>query len=205
MMTSPHEPATGGHRRSHACSHLSATEQVACVRAVERGELAALGRLYALFAPGLTRSAHEVLDEPSDAPDLVHDVFLRLCDRADQFDPDRGSVWRWLNAITRHACLDHNRRGRVLSRVRHRMRAGGPTMTEEPLDELALLTLRRRLSSLPPEHRRTVEAAFWEDASYVDIAARERVPLNTVKSRGARAMHALRSDFGAVESRASST
>ncbi len=195
--SSPPGAAPAGAKESrranrHRCSRLSTEEQVACVRAAARGELAALGLLYDLFLPGLMKSAEALLDEPADAADIVQEVFLRLCDHADQYDPSRGSVWLWLATITRHACFDRNRAGRVRLRARRSLRAGSEALTDDVPDVLALLTLQRRLSSLKPTFRRTLYLMFWEDVSYGAIAARERVSVNTVKARGARAMDALK-------------
>ena len=52
--------------------------------------------------------------------------------------------------------------------------------------------IRRALSSLPEAQRQTLEVAFFEGLSYPEIAARENVPLGTIKSRAARALAALR-------------
>ena len=52
--------------------------------------------------------------------------------------------------------------------------------------------IRRALSTLPEAQRQTLEVAFFEGLSYPEIAARENVPLGTIKSRAARALAALR-------------
>jgi RNA polymerase sigma-70 factor (ECF subfamily) len=52
--------------------------------------------------------------------------------------------------------------------------------------------IRRALTSLPEAQRQTLEVAFFEGLSYPEIAARENVPLGTIKSRAARALAALR-------------
>ena len=52
--------------------------------------------------------------------------------------------------------------------------------------------IRRALASLPEAQRQTLEVAFFEGLSYPEIAARENVPLGTIKSRAARALAALR-------------
>ena len=52
--------------------------------------------------------------------------------------------------------------------------------------------IRRALQTLPEAQRLTLEVAFFEGLSYPEIAARENVPLGTIKSRAARALSALR-------------
>jgi RNA polymerase sigma-70 factor (ECF subfamily) len=52
--------------------------------------------------------------------------------------------------------------------------------------------IRRALAMLPEAQRQTLEVAFFEGLSYPEIAARENVPLGTIKSRAARALAALR-------------
>jgi RNA polymerase sigma-70 factor (ECF subfamily) len=52
--------------------------------------------------------------------------------------------------------------------------------------------VRRALASLPEVQRTTLEIAFFEGLTYPEIAAREGVPLGTIKSRAARALAALR-------------
>ena len=47
------------------------------------------------------------------------------------------------------------------------------------------------LASLPEAQRQTLEIAFFEGLTYPEIAARENVPLGTIKSRAARALAAL--------------
>ncbi|MFH1681587.1 MAG: RNA polymerase sigma factor [Candidatus Eisenbacteria bacterium] len=46
-----------------------------------------------------------------DPEDLVHDVFLRLVQRASSFDPARASFKTWLFRIARNQCIDLVRRG----------------------------------------------------------------------------------------------
>jgi RNA polymerase sigma-70 factor (ECF subfamily) len=52
--------------------------------------------------------------------------------------------------------------------------------------------IRRALGALPEAQRQTLEVAFFEGLSYPEIAARENVPLGTIKSRAARALASLR-------------
>jgi RNA polymerase sigma-70 factor (ECF subfamily) len=59
-------------------------------------------------------------------------------------------------------------------------------------DAIERARVRRALASLPDAQRVTLEIAFFEGLTYSEIAARENVPLGTIKSRAARAIVSLR-------------
>ena len=61
-------------------------------------------------------------------------------------------------------------------------------MTQPPISRFPVPAL----DSLPEAQRQTLEVAFFEGLSYPEIAARENVPLGTIKSRAARALASLR-------------
>ena len=63
---------------------------------------------------------------------------------------------------------------------------------DEDLAKAERAKVRRALSSLPEAQRVTLEVAFFEGLSYPEIAARDNVPLGTIKSRAARAIASLR-------------
>src|SRR5689334_5921864 len=66
------------------------------VREIRLGDRDALGRLYDRHAVSLERHARTWCN-PSDAQDVVHDTFVALVARADQYDPSRGEVVAWLH------------------------------------------------------------------------------------------------------------
>ena len=72
----------------------------------------------------------------------------------------------------------------------------GPGVPRDPEGSLSALRegerVRKALDTLPSVQRLTLEVAFFEGLSYPEIAAREGIPLGTVKSRAARALHALK-------------
>jgi RNA polymerase sigma-70 factor (ECF subfamily) len=57
--------------------------------------------------------------------------------------------------------------------------------------------IERRLQSLTGTHRRAIRSAFFGGMTYPEIAARNNVPLGTVKSWVRRGLIALRDDFHA--------
>lgn len=161
------------------------------------GDEAALAELYDRHAPFVFGVALKIVKNEVEAEDVVHDAFVAIATRADQFRPERGSVAAWLVTAVRNLALDRSRR-----RAR-RAQITDDELSHEPVDpvpdpeSIAWIERRRAavlaaLALVSDAQRRTLETAFFEGLSYPEIAEREGVPLGTVKSRAARALAALR-------------
>ncbi len=167
------------------------------LRRIGEGDLASVGALYDRYAATLLPLALRILRDRTDAEDVVHDAFVAVADRAGQYTPDRGSVIAWLVTLVRNLSIDRTRRrdrrgaiDREIVTNEPSPPAPGPEALTADAQERAKIT--RALRSLPDIQRRTLEIAFYEGLSYPEIAAREGVPLGTIKSRAARALMALR-------------
>lgn len=161
------------------------------------GDEAALAELYDRHAPFVFGVALKIVKNEVEAEDVVHDAFVAIATRADQFRPERGSVAAWLVTAVRNLAVDRSRR-----RAR-RAQITDDELSHEPVDpvpdpeSIAWIERRRAavlaaLALVSDAQRRTLETAFFEGLSYPEIAEREGVPLGTVKSRAARALAALR-------------
>jgi RNA polymerase sigma-70 factor, ECF subfamily len=180
-------------------------EDARAMRLICAGDEAALSTLYDRYAPVAMGMALKIVREQNEAEDVVHDAFIAIVERADQYRPERGSVVAWLVTTVRNLALDRARR-----RVR-RAQITDEELRHEPSEPIAdpeslswlereRAAVRAALEKLSPSQRRTLEIAFFEGLSYPEIAERENVPLGTVKSRAARALSALRAALdGTIE------
>jgi RNA polymerase sigma-70 factor (ECF subfamily) len=76
---------------------------------LKAGETDAIDELYTryskklyIFCRGIVRSR--------DPEDMVHNVFMRVIEKADSFNPERASFCTWLFRIARNHCIDSIRR-----------------------------------------------------------------------------------------------
>lgn len=163
---------------------------------VVNGETAAVGDLYDRHAAALIAVALRVLRARSDAEDVVHDVFVSLPERAKGYSPARGSVLAWLVIVVRNLAIDRVRRQGRRSEIEqttiaHELPPETPNPEVDLETRMRWQAIRGALAALPAQSRETLEIAFFEGLSYPEIAARDGVPLGTVKSRAARALTAL--------------
>lgn len=151
------------------------------------------------------------------AADVVQETFLALWNRAEQFDPARGSLRAWLLTIARNRVVDHLR-----GRQRHHRAAPFSSFgTDDPDDmsaperlaesgspvafgrvdaapEQSLAQREARdgiaaaLGTLGPHERTVVELAYGAGLTQSEIASQLGWPIGTVKTRTRRALRLLR-------------
>ena len=161
------------------------------------GDVRAVGVLYDRYAPTLFPIALRIVRDRAEAEDVLHDAFVAVNERASQYAADRGSVIAWLVTLVRNLSIDRTRRrDRRGTLAREVLAHEPPASVRDPerltSDASEREKIRRALATLPEAQRQTLEVAFFEGLSYPEIAARENVPLGTIKSRAARALAALR-------------
>jgi RNA polymerase sigma-70 factor (ECF subfamily) len=160
-----------------------------------RGDEAALVALYTRAGSTVHACCLRILGDPDDTKDVTAETFWRLWTRAASFDPERCSGMAWILTIARRRALDR-RRGQQRRRSAYE-RAGAlprpqPDATFEAVTRAGIAEALSRLSA---RDRQLLEAAYFEGLTGSDIAARDHVPLGTVKSRMRAALARLRITF----------
>jgi RNA polymerase sigma-70 factor (ECF subfamily) len=171
------------------------------LRRIGAGDVRAVGELYDRYAAVLLPLALRIVRDRAEAEDVVHDAFVAVSDRAGQYAPDRGTVAAWLVTLVRNLSIDRTRRRDRRGALARDVIAHEPVAPVESPESLTAdaaerAKIRRALASLPEAQRVTLEVAFFEGLTYPEIAARENVPLGTIKSRAARAIASLREALG---------
>ena len=153
--------------------------------AVAGGDRAALRRVYEAQSARLFGLAHAILRDRDAAADALHDAFLRVSQRAGQYDPARGAAAAWLAGVVRHAALDQaRRRGRELPSDDPAL--GDAAVAPEALERVSANAegrrLRECLEGLEEKNRSGILLAFVHGLSHSQIAGRLGLPLGTVKA-----------------------
>jgi len=149
---------------------------------------AALGTLYDRYGGIAFALVYRLLGDRGAAEETVQEAFLSVWRRSSTFDAGRGSVKGWLMSIARNAAIDR-RRGRFryqqgevdIEDIAYRL--AGDDVWDDVSRALDRQAVRRALADLPIEQRETLELAYFEGLTQVEIAARTGEPLGTVKSR----------------------
>lgn len=181
---------------------LSATSDAALVLAVARYQQAALGELYRRHAGSAFGLAKRLLSDQAKAEEVVQEVFLRLWNQPERFDPDRGSLRSFLLAQAHSRSVDvlrsdGSRRRREERDAREA--AEGDYDLDRQVWDLALADhVRTALETLHPTERQAVELAYFGGQTYREVAAHLGEAEGTVKSRIRAGLKRLRGELTAA-------
>lgn len=175
-------------------------EHADLLAAMARGDKAALGRLYDQLAKPLYSLAFRVLNDASEAQDVVQDVFLQMWHKAATYDTTRGSVFGWAATLTRNRAIDRvrmrKRRTALLATSAPDLQPAAVGGEGDSADSLWLRekagAVRAALGSLSSDQKQAVELAFFGGLTQQEIAAKLNEPLGTIKARIRRGLLKLR-------------
>jgi RNA polymerase sigma-70 factor, ECF subfamily len=160
----------------------------ALVLAVARRKEDALRALYDRHSGSVLALARRLTGSDDLAAEVVQEIFVRLWNGPDRFDPDRGSLRSFLLADAHGRSVDLVRSEVARRRREERDFRESPAVEHDTpeSDVLAAATsndVREALAALPDGERRAIELAYFSGYSYREVAEILGEPAGTVKSR----------------------
>ena len=147
----------------------------------------ALSELYDRYQGSMYGLAMRITGDAQMAQDAVQEAFVGVWRNARRYTETRASVRTWMMSITHHRAIDLVRRRRPSSPLPETETVGEAFRTPDVWPEVARAAdaeaVRQALSTLPDAQRETIELAYFEGLTQVEIAERTQAPLGTIKSR----------------------
>lgn len=154
---------------------------------VASGDREAFSTLYDDVADTVYGLARKVVVDPSRAQEIAQEVLVEVWQKADRFDPSRGSAITWIAVMTRRRAIDvvrsseasRNREERVVVDLGDQP----DPVAEQVVDLDERHAVRRAMESLTGLQRQALELAFFHDLTHTQVAEALDTPLGTVKTR----------------------
>jgi RNA polymerase sigma-70 factor (ECF subfamily) len=170
-------------------SSLNEASDVDLVAALATGSDDVVVELYRRHAGAVRTRAMQVVGDRGLAEGVVQEVFLRFWLHPDLFDAERGTLRAYLTVqarsraigLRRSAAARKQREARSEAEIGHR--TIDANVEQEVVDRVIAEHVRARVAGLPEIERVAIEAAYFEDHSYRDVASLLDRPEGTVKTR----------------------
>jgi RNA polymerase sigma-70 factor (ECF subfamily) len=155
----------------------------------------AFARLYDLASPKLFSIAIRILRDRTEAEEALQEIFIKVWQRAERFEPDQGGPMTWLAAIARNHAIDV---------IRARKPQGSDLddafdiASPDPGPEaMAINTsegsrIDRCMQTLESDRADAVRKAYVEGLSYQELADFYKIPINTMRTWLRRSLLKLR-------------
>ncbi len=162
---------------------------------VAGGDEEAIGELYDRFSPLVFKVAWQFQPSHAEAEDAVQEIFIRLWQTADRFDPRRAKLVTWVMLIARRHLIDRLRRSSVRPKAMS-MDFDLPADNKEQDHESDRLEATNavldRIAKLPDLQRKVIERAYLQGFTLREVSEQLDAPLGTVKSALSRGLARLR-------------
>ena len=172
----------------------------ALLKRVARKDRAAFAEVYKATSAKLYGVALRILKRRDIADEVLQEVYVRIWERAGDFNPDRASPISWMATIARNRALDEVRRKRPVAIEDH------PEVQNLASDDESVLAAIMRsedgrrladcLTRLEPHRRHMVVLAYCEGLSRDELAAKYGQPVNTIKTWLRRSLASLKGCLG---------
>ena len=127
----------------------------------------------------------KVIYDEQMAEDVLMNVLLKVWQKFDQFDEERGSFFSWLIRITKNSAIDKTRTKDF--KITEKSRKGPELVNiaenvsiDNSIDKMYLNQL---LDQLPENQQKLINLSYFEGFTHKEIAQQLNVPLGTVKTR----------------------
>lgn len=164
------------------------------VAAVLGGDRERFGDLVERYQGRLVNYLFRLLRNLDEAHELAQEVFLKVYQALDRFDP-RYRFSTWLFRVAQNAAIDQIRRRRLKLVPLHRQEEGDeegrdwdlPSPERGPYRHLRNRergeAIQQAIDALPWEYRELIVLRHYGELSYEEIAGVKEMPLGTVKNK----------------------
>jgi len=152
----------------------------------------ALEKLYDKYAPVIKSLAHRIVNNETEAEDLVQEIYMEIWNQSGSYAPEKGKPLGWILTLARRRSIDRLRKRQAYQRAEDRLQLETEQQpdawifqsTDSDLEKSDLRhILRNTMETLPDAQKMAVELAYYKGMSQREIAAKTGIPLGTIKTR----------------------
>lgn len=155
----------------------------------------ALEYLYDHYSGALFGVINRIIRKEEIAEEVLQDVFLKIWDKIEAYNPDKGRLFTWMLNLARNQAIDKARS----KEIKQDTKTGNIDNIVSSIDKQDFVEqrtdsigIKNILMSLPDEQKFVVEYLYFKGYSQSELAEQFDIPLGTIKTRLRLAMTQLR-------------
>ncbi|CAN5262317.1 ECF RNA polymerase sigma factor SigK [soil metagenome] len=163
---------------------------------LKAGDERSFERIYALYSESIYGIIFTIVRDSDIAQEILQDVFLKIWENAESYNPEKGRFFTWALNIARNASID---------RIRSKDFKNGKLnlQSDNFVDILAAssnvsgkldaIGLQKYIDILEPVCKKIIDLLFFKGFTQKETAEELNMPIGTIKTRNRTCINKLRS------------
>lgn len=161
---------------------------------LRQGNQEALSYLYEKYSAALLAVILRKIPAKEIAEEVLQDVFIKIWQKIDQYDENKGKLFTWMMQITRNTTIDTLRSGYFKAAQKTDssetiVDKDGLGHTSTKVDDVGL---KKVIHLLEEHHQVLIDYIYFQDYTYSETSEALNMPIGTVKTRMRQAILRLR-------------
>ncbi|WP_281987596.1 RNA polymerase sigma factor [Aquimarina aggregata] len=162
------------------------------IKRLQNQDSTALSSIYDQYSGALYGVILRICKNEEQAQDLLQETFLKIWQKAHQYDPQKGKFFTWSYRIAKNISLNAMRKTSKLIQNEDLSVYENKEVNENQID---ILQLNGSLKLLDPHHQKALELVYFNGLTHREAHKEMDVPLGTFKSYIKQALKKLRETY----------
>jgi len=185
--------------------HGDSDDEIELMKRIQARDADALEELYELYHRLLFGMVLSIVKKREEAEDMLQEIFVKIWNKAESFDPERGNAYSWIVTLARNQAIDRIRSKGYKSQEKQSVSIHQPLFSLEgdkhdPMETTIFSDraelVKKALGQIPEAQSEVIKIAYYRGMTQREIADYLDIPLGTVKTRTRQGMMKLKNILG---------
>lgn len=153
------------------------------VRRLKNRDVTALDYLYDHYSEALYGIIHRTVNHQEISEETLHDVFIRIWEQIETYDPSKGTLFTWMYRIARNKAIDARRSRDFKAGEKSKDLIDYVDIFETSENKEDYIGLSKVLDTIGEVCKKLIQLNFFMGYSHAEISEKEEMALGTVKTR----------------------
>lgn len=185
--------------------HGDSDDEIELMRRIKARDADALEELYDLYKRLLFGMVISIVKKREEAEDVLQEIFVKIWNKAESFNEDRGNVYSWIVTLARNKAIDRIRSKGYKTQQKQSVSIHEPLFSLEgdkydPMETTIFSDraelVKKALEEIPEKQSEVIKIAYYRGMTQSEISEYLDIPLGTVKTRTRQGMIKLKRILG---------
>ena len=185
--------------------HGDSDDEIELMKRIQAHDADALEELYELYHRLLFGLVLSIVKKREEAEDMLQEIFVKIWNKAESFDPERGNAYSWIVTLARNQAIDRIRSKGYKTQKKQSVSIHQPLFSLEgdkydPMETTIFSDraelVKKALDQIPEAQSEVIKIAYYRGMTQREIANYLDIPLGTVKTRTRQGMMKLKNILG---------